>query len=62
MSPTTTPQRPAETPSTSAYAAIDAGTPRFARLRGSLQQFLAAARLIVIVVFTSSRPTTSSRS
>ena len=53
MSPTTTPQRPAETPSTSAYAAIDAGTPRFARLRGSLQQLLAAASLIVIVVFFS---------
>ena len=30
-----------ETPSTTAFAAIDAGTPRFARLRGSLQQLLA---------------------
>ncbi len=53
MSPTTTPERSAETPSTSADAAVDGGTPRFARLRGSLQQFLAAASLIVIVVFFS---------
>ena len=53
MSPTTTPERSAETPSTSAAAAVDGGTPRFARLRGSLQQFLAAASLIVIVVFFS---------
>ena len=53
MSPTTTPERSAETPSTAADSAVDGGTPRFARLRGSLQQFLAAASLIVIVVFFS---------
>jgi ribose transport system permease protein len=52
MSPTTTQQKTSE-PSTSAYAAIEAGRPRFARLRGSLQQLLAAASLVVIVVFFS---------
>lgn len=49
MSPTPT----TESPSTPAYAAADAGTPRSARWRGSLQQLLAAASLIVIVVFFS---------
>jgi ribose transport system permease protein len=53
MSPTTTRPPTHETPSTSAQAAIDAGRPRFARLRGSLQQLLAAASLIVIVAFFS---------
>ncbi|MGW9169379.1 ABC transporter permease [Agromyces sp. NPDC055658] len=62
MSPTTTkPEsgRPdaATTPSTSAYAAIDAGKPRTAWLRGSLQQLLAFASLIVIVaVFSFASP------
>ncbi|MCD5347548.1 ABC transporter permease [Agromyces sp. S2-1-8] len=62
MSPTTTkPEsgRPdaATTPSTSAYAAIDAGKPRMAWLRGSLQQLLAFASLIVIVaVFSFASP------
>ncbi|WP_022890950.1 ABC transporter permease [Agromyces italicus] len=47
----------ATTPSTSAYAAIEAGNPRFARLRGSLQQLLAFASLIVIVaVFSFASP------
>lgn len=53
MNPTTTRPPTHETPSTSAQAAIDAGRPRFVRLRGSLQQLLAAASLIVIVAFFS---------
>jgi ribose transport system permease protein len=53
MNPTTTRPPTHETPSTSAQAAIDGGRPRFARLRGSLQQLLAAASLIVIVAFFS---------
>ncbi|MFF2390602.1 ABC transporter permease [Agromyces sp. NPDC058104] len=54
MSPTTTTRTPTnETVSTSAYAAIDAGKPRMAWLRGSLQQMLAAASLILIVAYFS---------
>ena len=53
MSPTTTQPKSGETPSTTAFAAIDAGKPRFARLRGSLQQLLAFASLIVILVVFS---------
>ncbi|UOE44686.1 ABC transporter permease [Agromyces larvae] len=57
MTPTTADRtsapQPAGTPSTEAFAAIEAGKPRLAWLRGSLQQLLAAASLIVIVVFFS---------
>ncbi|GAA1802250.1 ABC transporter permease [Agromyces neolithicus] len=57
MSPTTTKpdsgNQAAPTPSTSAYTAIDAGRPRMAWLRGSLQQLLAFASLIVIVAVFS---------
>ena len=53
MSPTTTRPTTNETTSTTAYTAIEAGKPRFARLRGSLQQLLAAASLILIVVYFS---------
>lgn len=61
MSPTTTKPDTGSTggatPSTSAYAAIEAGKPRFAWLRGSLQQLLAFASLIVIVaVFSFASP------
>ncbi|MFF2390828.1 ABC transporter permease [Agromyces sp. NPDC058064] len=61
MSPTTTKPETGSTggatPSTSAYAAIEAGKPRFAWLRGSLQQLLAFASLIVIVaVFSFASP------
>ncbi|WP_279433479.1 ABC transporter permease [Agromyces protaetiae] len=50
---TTTPAPAGATPSTTAFQSIEAGKPRFARLRGSLQQLLAAASLVVIVVFFS---------
>jgi ribose transport system permease protein len=53
MSPTTTRPTTHETTSTTAYAAIEVGKPRLARLRGSLQQLLAAASLILIVVYFS---------
>ncbi|GAA1514614.1 ribose transport system permease protein [Agromyces terreus] len=52
-SPTVTPPKPDRDPSTTAFAAIDRGAPRFARLRGSLQQLLAFASLILIVVVFS---------
>jgi ribose transport system permease protein len=53
MSPTTTQPKSSQTPSTSASAAIEAGRPRFARLRGSVQQLLAFASLIMIVAVFS---------
>ena len=52
MSPTTT-SKPPVTPSTEAFSAVEAGRPRLAWVRGSLQQLLAVASLIVIVVFFS---------
>lgn len=50
---TTTPElTPDQAPSTSAFLALQkGGRPGLARLRGSLQQLLAAASLILIVVF-----------
>ncbi|MEZ3159558.1 ABC transporter permease [Microbacterium sp. BWT-B31] len=42
-----------KSPSTTAFAAAQTGGPRLARVRGSLQQLLAAASLIVIVAFFS---------
>ena len=52
MNPTTT-QPSAPNPSTTAFAAVEAGKPRLAWLRGSLQQLLAFASLIVIVAVFS---------
>ena len=57
MSPTTTKPTSGPTPSTTAFAAVEAGTPRLAWLRGSVQQLLAFASLIVIVaVFSFASP------
>ncbi len=53
MSPTTARTTTNETTTTTAYSVIEAGKPRLARLRGSLQQLLAAASLILIVVYFS---------
>jgi len=45
--------QPETTPSTTAFRAIEKGGPRFARLRGSIQQLLAGVSLVLILIFFS---------